>query len=195
MTDRMGNREPGFPSGSTLLIASLLFTWTFPSLADDEDPIPACAKLESDSERIACLEAAIRQQSGQAADSAPVTESEPEPMPESTMEPAQAPESPPLAPEPAASDAAGGPDENYGIKESKPADKDVLRVTVTSVTTNLVGKLVFRTSTGQVWLQTGKSVARFDETPFEAEIRPAMLGSYFIRPVDGGTSIRVRREE
>jgi hypothetical protein len=168
MTNRMGNRKTGFPGGNTLLITSLFFAWTLPSLADDEDPIPACAKLESDSERIACLEAAIREQSGDVAGSAPATKRAPEPEPAVQQAP------PP---------------------ESSPPEEDILRVTVTSVTTNMVGKLVFRTSTGQVWLQTGQRVARFDETPFEAEIRPAMMGSYFIRPSDGGISIRVRREE
>ena len=70
-----------------------------------------------------------------------------------------------------------------------------MQVTVTAVTKNLLGKLVFETENGQVWLQVDQRVVRLDDTPFAAEIRPATMGSFFLRPDDGRVSIRVRREK
>ena len=162
------------------VIAVLLLLACSPQTqAGEGDAIERCASLETDSDRIACLEAAIRGESATASDVAP--EATPEPVAEE-------------APKPTAD--ATPPTDSFGLKEKKPPKtQDTIQVTVTSVEENLRGKLVFNTANGQVWLQTGQRVARFADTPFEAEIRPASMGSYFIRATDGGVSVRVRREK
>jgi len=154
-------------TANTLLVASLALSWTLPAQAGDEDSVARCAKATTDSERIACLEAALRNQSGIAPNGAPVDDSVPELMPAPKKQ----------------------------VVASPPGEADTITVTVTAVKKNLQGKWVFETSGGEVWLQTGQRVARFMDTPFDAEIRPAAMGSYFIRPSDGGVSVRVRREK
>jgi len=162
--------------GTTVFAAAVLVAWPLLAPADDEDPIARCAGLATDSDRIACLEAAIRGQSEPAS--------------------AHAPEQPVESLPPIDAAVPAPTKETFGLKEKQPpADQNTIRVTVVSVTKNLRGKLVFETESGQVWLQTGQREARFTDIPFEAEVRPAAMGSYFIRPTIGGISIRVRREE
>jgi len=86
--------------------------------------------------------------------------------------------------------------ENYGLKESRvPTEANTLQVTVTSVRKNLSNKFVFATEAGQVWLQIDQRSVRYEDTPFEAEIRPASMGSYFLKPGSSSVSVRVRREK
>jgi len=189
-------------TANTLLVASLALSWTLPAQAGDEDSVARCAKATTDSERIACLEAALRNQSGIAPNGAPVDDSVPELIP--------APKKQVVASPPAGAEASlpvkevqsspraepGETNNTFGLKEEKPpGEADTITVTVTAVRKNLQGKWVFETSGGEVWLQTGQRVARFMDTPFDAEIRPAAMGSYFIRPSNGGVSVRVRREK
>lgn len=86
--------------------------------------------------------------------------------------------------------------ENYGLKEPQPPQEaNTLQVIVTSVRKNLSNRFVFETEDDQVWLQTDQRTVRYEETPFKAEIRPASMGSFFLKPDSGGASIRVRREK
>jgi hypothetical protein len=170
---------------NTLFAASLVLAWSLPAQADGGDPIARCASLATDSDRIACLEAAIRERSATANDTTPAPEPAIKPAP---VEPASA------APLPDA-EAPVPAKEKFGLKEKTPEAKNAIQVTVTAVRENLRGKLVFETESGQVWLQTGQRSARFADIPCEAEIRPASMGSYFIKATAGGVSIRVRREK
>jgi hypothetical protein len=118
------------------------------------------------------------------------------PLPETTASPSSAvvasvqPKDTPVA------NNAVVADENYGLKEPRlPAEANTLQVTVTSVRKNLSNKFVFETAAGQVWLQTDQRRVRYKDTPFEAEIRPASMGSYFLKPVSSSVSVRVRREK
>ncbi len=187
-----------------LIGISLMFGLALQAQAGDEDPIAKCASLETDGDRIACLEAAIRQRSTTADDSGPPADPLPQPAaPPDPAEPAgsvprpRADVSPPPdnnSPAPAA--ASTPPADTFGLKEKKPPElMNTIKVSVTSVRKDLRGKLVFETESGQVWVQTGQRVARFGDTPFEAEIRPASMGSYFIKATTGGVSVRVRRDK
>lgn len=87
-------------------------------------------------------------------------------------------------------------DENYGLKEPlPPPEENTLQVTVISVSKNLSNRFLFATEGGQVWLQTDQRRARFEDTPFKAEIRPGSMGSFFLKPDSSTVSVRVRREK
>ena len=189
-----------------LCAASLFLAWTLPAQADYEDPIARCAKIAMDSARIACLEDALRNPANRVPVRSSAAEPAPEPAPVPASEPARpAATAPAVTAEvrvaagedvPAADSDARQADQSFGLKEKRPPkERDAIQVTVMSVTKNLRGKLVFATDGGQIWLQTDQRVARFGDTPFGAEIRPASMGSFFIRPNTGGVSVRVRREE
>jgi hypothetical protein len=95
-----------------------------------------------------------------------------------------------------ANDHVPAANENFGLKEERPPkETNAVQVTVTSVRKNLTNRFIFETENGQVWLQTDQRTVRYGDVPFQAEIRPASMGSFFLRPVAGGASVRVRREK
>jgi hypothetical protein len=97
---------------------------------------------------------------------------------------------------PPSADDAPPADENFGLKEKRPPkETTTVQVTITSVRKNLTNRFIFETGNGQLWLQTDQRTVRYGDVPFEAEIRPASMGSFFLRPVTGGASVRVRREK
>jgi carboxypeptidase Q len=102
----------------------------------------------------------------------------------------------PLAEDAPVANNAVAADENYGLKEPRlPTEANTLQVTVTSVRKNLSNKFVFETEAGQVWLQVDQRRIRYEDTPFEAKIRPASMGSFFLKPDSNSVSVRVRREK
>lgn len=157
---------------SAMCGALLVFLCSMSAQADNEDAIARCARLAAVSERILCLEDALRH-SCHEVDLTPVAKA--------TSVPAN--ETPPA-------------NENFGLKEKRPPkDENAIRVTVISVRENLNSKFVFETENGQVWLQTDQRKVRYRDIPFEAEISPASMGSFFLKPVAGGVSIRVNRDK
>jgi len=68
-------------------------------------------------------------------------------------------------------------------------------VVVVSVDSNAYGKLIFTTESGQVWRQTDQNRRRYRQIPFDAEIRQGAAGSFFIKPLSGGASVRVTRSK
>jgi hypothetical protein len=104
--------------------------------------------------------------------------------------------SPTAAADSGVSDIVPQGDENFGLKEKRPVeDATTMRVTVTSVRKSLRNMLIFETENGQVWQQTDQRTVRYEDTPFEADIRPGSMGSFFLKPESGSMSIRVRRDE
>jgi hypothetical protein len=89
------------------------------------------------------------------------------------------------APAPSASAAApaGGPD-----------DEDrIIPIVVVEVSGHPGRETIFRTRDGATWVQTdAQRVGNLPETPFEAELKPGTMGSYFLVPKDRGRAIRVR---
>ena len=152
--------------------ALLVFLCGMPAHADNEDAIARCARLAAVGDRILCLENALRQSRN---------EVDPTPVAEATSVPA---DDTPVA------------NENFGLKAKRPPkEENAIQVTVASVRKNLNNKFVFETENGQVWLQTDQRKVRYRDIPFEAEIRPASMGSFFLKPVVGGVSVRVSREK
>jgi len=153
-----------------------------PEMADTPSsvtPVPAVKPLpevKSDSPELARRPAAV----------APV-----QPAPEPGSPPAR-----PVTPTPtavAAADPAPAEDTSrFGLKE-EPLEPEAIKVVVVDVSQDLLGKHIFKTEDGQIWMQTENRKARFRSVPFEARIRGGSLGSYFLQPVTGGPSVRVKR--
>lgn len=53
----------------------------------------------------------------------------------------------------------------------------------------------FTTDNGDVWLQIGAEAVYLPKVPFKAELRPAAMGTYFLRPNDYGWRVHVRRND
>ena len=53
----------------------------------------------------------------------------------------------------------------------------------------------FTTDKGDVWIQIGAESVYLPKVPFEAELRPASMGTYFLRPSDYGWRVHVRRND
>jgi hypothetical protein len=80
--------------------------------------------------------------------------------------------------------------------QKQPESLDSIDVVVVSVDSNAYGKLIFTTESGQVWRQTDqRRPPRYRQIPFDAEIRQGAAGSFFIKPLSGGASVRVTRSK
>lgn len=166
--------------------------------AGNEDAIARCARIATVGDRILCLEDALRQSSNAAAESDPAADvSRASAIQTETSPPSQA-KIPSSAAEatPVLTDNASLTNENYGLKEQRPPkETNTIQVTVMSVRKNLSNKFIFETEEGQIWLQTDQRTVRYGDTPFEAEIRRASMGSFFLKPASGSVSVRVRRQK
>lgn len=169
-----------------------------PALAENEDTIARCAVIGSVGDRILCLEDALRASSNEVAETPPDADlaatsaigNEASPPIESEVSSSAAEAETVLT---ADSSLAT---ERYGLKEQRaPREANTIQVTVTSVRKNLGNRLIFETEDGHIWLQTDQRSVRYEDTPFTAEIRPASMNSFFLKPDSGGVSVRVRRKK
>ena len=205
--------------------ALFVLVCALPADADNEDAIARCARIATVGDRILCLEDALRQTSSEIGESqsqagmlpasakqtktSPPSESEGResyleadvlPASEKQSVTSSPPETdaPPSTVEvtPVLTDDASLTNENFGLKEQRPPKEvNTIQVTVTYVRKNLSNKFIFETEDGQVWLQTDQRKVRYGDMPFKAEIRPASMGSFYLKPDSGGVSVRVRREK
>jgi hypothetical protein len=53
----------------------------------------------------------------------------------------------------------------------------------------------FTTDNGDVWVQIGAEGVYLPKVPFKAELRPASMGTFFLRPADYGWRVHVRRND
>lgn len=153
--------------------------------ADNENEIARCARISSLSERILCLEDALRHPES-ADDTAPTDDLAVAAGP--VAEPSVA------APSPEPSD---GEMRHFGMSEAamRPALPAAFDVVVVAINNSAYGKLIYVTASGQTWRQTDKGKPRYGPLPFRARIRKAAAGSFFITPVSGGIAVRVRRKD
>lgn len=157
----------------------------------------ACTEIESDAERLACYDRALRP-----ARPAPAAPAQTQPAAPARAQPAQpaqpaapaASQAParevrgasratevPLAPTPAAPPAASS---------ALTADLGPVLIVATRA---LDGRpVVFTTDTGDVWVQTDGQRFRVPQTPFAAEIKAGAINSRFLVP-EKGRAVRVTR--
>jgi hypothetical protein len=82
--------------------------------------------------------------------------------------------------------------ESFGGKQKTPESSiDQLGVTIVRVQKDVNGIRYFQTADGQVWKQQD-SGHYASKVPFEAEIKPGMMGSFFLVN-EGRRTIRVKR--
>ena len=177
--------RPDLPTGRGRTCGTLLLLLAAAAAyGDNEDEIARCARIASTGDRILCLEEALRRASerknetaGKGAADGPVARSG-----------GSAAASPP---------PAAAADEQFGLENTEryAASPDSIEIVVVAVEENVYGKLVFTTQEGQVWRQSDQRSPRTPELPFDAEIRRAAAGSFFLKPLSGGIAIRVQRRQ
>jgi hypothetical protein len=168
----------------------------WPQSGSVEALLRGCADIEQDSRRLACYDQVLIP--AKAAER-PATVATPLPgaVPAATQ---AAPVAQPAAERPAP--AAIGDEEStavsagdsFGLREKEERARESRTVTVQSIGTSLAGKHVYTTADGQVWVQIDARKVRYGAVPFEAEIRSASMGSFMLKPVSGGVSVKVRRD-
>ena len=182
--------RPDLPTGRGRICGTLLLLLAAAAAyGDNEDEIARCARIASTGDRILCLEEALRRASdrknettGKGAAGGPAAGV---PVARSGGNVAASP--PPAA----------AADERFGLEntEKYAASPDSIEVVVVAAEENVYGKLVYTTQDGQVWRQSDQRSPRTPELPFDAEIRRAAAGSFFLKPLSGGIAIRVQRRQ
>lgn len=104
-----------------------------------------------------------------------------------------------MAPEAVAAplaDPAQAERQRFGVKERRPEEPDFIDIVIVSISRTKLGKLVYRTEDGQVWRQSdNRRPPAYRKTPFAARVKKGALGSFFIKPDDGGYAVRVQRQK
>jgi len=153
-----------------------------------------CTAIVNDAERLACYDRALRP-------APPATSERPAEAaagaarlanPEPGNSGAGAPAAPAAAAAPPARAAVPAPAPAPANAPAAPAVRSVVIAEVRA----LPGRsTVFTTAGGEIWIQTDNQHPRFSDTPFDAQIKPGAMGSFFLVPTDRGRAMRVRRAE
>jgi hypothetical protein len=133
-----------------------------------------CAQIATAAERLACYDRALPP-----VEAAPPAV--PQPQPQSRAEPSR-----PVAVSPAAAPSAGA--EPREEPEATP-------VVIVGMRKYSGRSASFTTDKGDVWIQIGAESVYLPKVPFDAELRPASMGTYFLRPRDYGWRVHVRRND
>ncbi len=191
-----------------------------PSLAQESSARP-CTEIENDTERLACYDRALRPARTAAPAAAPAAAPTPPSAPAQAAAPAAAAatvtaagaaatgehigtattveprtaraartETAPAAPAAPASPApAGAPATSAG-------QAGIVPIVVVDVRER-AGRndKIFTTDLGVVWMQTDNVRTTYPQPPFEAQIKPGMMGSSFLVIDDRGRAVRVKRSE
>ena len=183
-------------------IALLALSWAMPSIpafaqSDILLQLEQCGELPDDSERLACYDrlAVIEN------DTIAAEHIETESHPTSTTVTGEAGEPAAVVGSAAPADAvvpqipATAPTlpENTPVSASATEGDDPAMISVVSVRRNLSGFAVFETADGEIWVQTDVTSRRYPPIPFSARIERALLHGYFLRVLDGGFRVRVRK--
>jgi hypothetical protein len=164
----------------------------------------ACTEIENDAARLACYDRALRPArpapAASASQAAPAVTPEPrrnEAATAETVEPrngraarrAANAETPPA---PAAPTAPSPPPP----VAQQPVPQGITPIVVVNVRP-LLGRndKVFTTDSGMVWVQTDNARVMYPDTPFNAQIKPGMMGSFFLSTDERTRAVRVRRGE
>ncbi len=135
----------------------------------------SCAQIATAAERLACYDRAL-----------------PPPEAPAEIEPPVAPlhaspvQSSPLV-EAATGTAAAG-----NATDGKPEDASIVVVGMRKYPGRSAS---FTTDKGDVWIQIGAESVYLPKVPFDAELRPASMGTFFLRPSDYGWRVHVRRSD
>ena len=187
-------------------LVSVLLSVFFLSVLHAAD-IRDCVEIESDEERLRCYDDLAMRSAGMAPEPPAAPEPSTAPEPAVAAAPPSAPESLSVqqqpTPTPEAEQAvAATPEELFGKSdEEKNAaiaeaagveDVSSISTSVTSVTSDLHGKMTINLDNGQRWRQV--RAERFDVgVGDEVVIKRAILGSFTLQNKSGGRKTKVRR--
>jgi len=138
-----------------------------------QDTTP-CAKIATAVERLACYDRAL-----------------PPPEPASEIVPPGATAAPPARPSPLVEGTTAAPATSSG----NDGEPEATSIVVVGMRKYPGRSATFTTDRGDVWIQIGAESVYLPKVPFDAELRPASMGTYFMRPSDHGWRVHVRRSD
>jgi hypothetical protein len=155
---------------------------------------PPCTAITNDAERLACYDRALRGTAAEPAPPAAPPVAAPAGAAPSAPPPAETPRRERTVRESAAPAAPAAPAARAAGASGDERDGNRIVPIVIVGMRGLPGReTIFTTQDGTNWVQTDtQRIAGLPEPPFEAELKPGSLGSYFLVPKDHGRAIRVR---
>jgi hypothetical protein len=195
---------------AALALAALIAPWPWQIAAAQAVP---CTAIESNEERLACYDRALRSASpaptSQAPAAAPAQTPNAQPPAASAAESAGAAavgpsssassessvlgEQPPRnVRESAAPSAPAAPEAAAAGRNNDDKDR-IVPIVIVGVRALPGRETTFTAEDGGIWIQTdSQRIVGLPEPPFEAEIRPGAIGSSFLVPKERGRAVRVR---
>jgi hypothetical protein len=181
-------------AAAALLLAALTALPSRPATAQAAVP---CTAIADNAERLACYDRALRSAPPPAATAAPTATAPPATAPAAPATPAAAEPrrerqirqaAAPTAPAaPAARTAPAAP--SAGRDEAP----QIIPIVIVGVRALPGRETTFTAEDGSAWVQTdGQRVTGLPDPPFDAQIKPGMMGSYFLVAEDHARAIRVR---
>jgi hypothetical protein len=179
--------------GAVLGLAALAAVLPAPSLSA-QGAVP-CTAIDDDAERLACYDRALRGTPAAAAPAPAATAAVPAtqadsaaaataPAAEPSRQPRQVRESTaPTAPAAPAAPAA----------TSNTSQDRIIPIVIVGTRALPGRETTFLLADGTSWVQNdSQRITSLPDTPFEAELKPGAVGSYFLVPKERGRAIRVR---
>ena len=138
----------------------------------------SCSHIATPAERLACYDRAL-----------PPTQAAPAGIGDAGSAPAT------TAPAPQSSSVAGDAPVATSTAPSENEQLDAVPVVVVGMRKYPGRSATFTTDKGEVWIQIGGEGVYLPKVPFDAELRPASMGTFFLRPNDYGWRVHVRRDD
>jgi hypothetical protein len=149
-----------------------------------------CTAIADDAERLACYDRALRAAPPPAATPPPATEAPPRDAPPAvTATPPRSERRIRESTAPTARAAPAAPSAGGNAAEAQ----QVIPIVVVNIRALPGRETTFTAEDGTSWRQTdSQRIVGLPDTPFEAEIKPGAMGSYFLVAKDRARAIRVR---
>jgi hypothetical protein len=185
--------------GTAALAALLAAASAWPLQSATAQGAVPCTAIADDAERLACYDRALR---GPPPEATPPRAAQAAPR---SASPAAAPAAPAAAP-PAATEPrraerrvresaapAAPPAPRAPAAGSNDAEEQIIPLVIVSTRALPGRETTFTAQDGTRWVQTdSQRITGLPETPFDAEIKPGTMGSYFLVAKDRQRAIRVR---
>lgn len=196
VTRKKSQDDTSFPlAAARVTVLALVALAAMPAFAQGTVP---CTAIDDDAERLACYDRALRGTPASTPPAAAPTAPPAQPSAEAAAPAAAASEvaarqprevrsstAPSAPPAPVASAAP--------IAGSSDPQNQILPIVIVGTRALPGRETTFLLADGTSWVQTdSQRVTGLPDTPFDAELKPGAVGSYFLVPKDRGRAIRVR---